>query len=68
MRALADKTKLPVSRDALVQSIDNGLAVTSVERTPLRYSRGVTLMAAEGGADSVYVNKYKDGFNPMYLL
>ena len=47
---------------------DDGLAVTSVERTPLRYSRGVTLMATDGAADKVYVNTYKDGFDPIYLL
>ena len=47
---------------------DDGLAVTLVDRIPLRYSRGVTFMTAEGGADKVYVNKYKDGFDPMYLL
>ena len=44
------------------------MAVTLEVRNPLRYSRGVTFMAAEGGADNVYVNTYKDGFDPMYLL
>ena len=47
---------------------DDGIAITSVVKDPLRYSRGVTLMAAEGGADRVYVNTYTDGLDPMYLL
>ena len=47
---------------------DDGLAITSVERAPFRYSRGVTFMAAEGGADRVYVNTYKDVLDPIYLL
>ena len=61
MRALADKIKLPVSRDVLMYLADDGMAVTLVVRIPLRYSRGVTLMATEGGADRAYVNTYKDG-------
>ena len=47
---------------------DDGLAVTVVVRDPLRYSRGVTLMATDGAADSVYVNTYEDVLDPMYLL
>ena len=47
---------------------DDGMAFTTVVRNPLRYSRGVTLMATDGAADKVYVNTYKDGFDPIYLL
>ena len=47
---------------------DDGIAITSVVKDPLRYSRGVTLMATDGAADSVYVNTYEDVLDPMYLL
>ena len=47
---------------------DDGMAFTTVVRNPLRDSRGVTFMATEGGADSVYVNTYKDVLDPIYLL
>ena len=47
---------------------DDGIAVTSVVRIPLRYSRGVTFIVTEGDADRVYVNTYKDGLDLLYLL
>ena len=68
IRALADKIKLPVSVDVLMKLADDGMANISVERNPLRYSRGVTLTPTDGGADRVYVNTYKDALDPTYLL
>ena len=44
------------------------MVAKSSERIPLRYSKGVTLIAIEGGADSVYVKAYNDELDPIWLL
>ena len=55
MRALADRIKLPVRREVLVKSTDEGMALTSVVGILFRYSTGATRMLTEGGAEREYV-------------
>ena len=68
MIALADRIKLPVRREVLKKLAEGGIATTSAVGSPPMYSKGVTRMAAEGGADSAYVKTYNDRLDPMYLL
>ena len=65
---LDDKTKYPFSDDALVKSIDAGVATTSLLRDPFSAIKGVTLSVPQGTLGSSYEKTKVDLLALLYLV